>query len=161
MLATDPSSQTNAQLVPSAETPDARIPVIRNLNPTTGPPIPKPRSPSTWSSRSSSEWEVLSEGSTPRSVTKVIADFDEKDQEWYPGAVRVPAGTQVQFINKKYDDSTYSQVQINNKNMFIPKRLLKKSFVTQPFVTSTFCPSSMSSINHDNSPSGSDSRFPV
>ena len=147
MLPTDPNPQINAQLVPLAETSDTRLPVIRNL--TGGPPTPKPRSPSTWSSRSSSDWEVLSEGRSPLgSVFKVIADFDENDQEWYPSAVRVPAGTQVQLINKNYD-ATYSQVQINNEKTFIPKRLLQ--FVTQPFVTSTFCPSPLSSINQDNS----------
>ena len=132
MLPADPDST----LVHQSENPDVLSSQIGNINiGGAPPPIPRPRSQSTWSSGSPSEWEVLSSVSSPsRGIIRVIADFDENHPNWFPGAVKISAGSQVKSIKKNYKDDIYSQVKIDDKNVFIPKQLM------QPFVQAADLP---------------------
>lgn len=128
MLPADPS-------IPPPEIWVPPPPRIDNLNIGNGSPVPKTRTitASNWSSGSQSEWEILSQASSSsRSVIKVIADFDEKDPDWYPGAVKISAGSVVSSIKKNFEHGIYSQCKIGNTNIYIPKRLLQPFVETNP-----------------------------
>ena len=106
-----------------------------NSNIGNGSPVAKPRTitASDWSSGSQSEWEILSQASSSsRSIIKTVADFDENDPDWYPGAVKIPAGSQVRSIKNNFKHDIYSQCKIGNTNIYIPKRLLQPFVQTNP-----------------------------
>ena len=140
MLPADPDST----LVPPSENPGVLSSQNGNMNIEGGPPsiprpppIPRPRSQSTWSSGSPSEWEVLSSISSPsRGIIKVIADFDENHPNWFEGAVKILAGSQVKSIKKNFQNNIYNQVKIGDENVhvFIPKQLM------QPFIQTADLP---------------------
>ena len=105
---------------------------LENLN--IASPVPRPRTILSSDRSSQSEWEILSQGSNPsRSIIKVVADFDENDPDWYEGAVKISAGSQVRSIKKNFEhNGIYSYCQIGDDNFYIPTRLLQPFVQTNP-----------------------------